>query len=147
MVPHAQWRGYGARSPVYAVSFWELFLCGSCPKEKVGERLIVAKDGGTNYRYQNSINAFSFAIRGTKEKALQKENADFFALTPRGRALLKKRGKTTGGCCETFKKVDETIVLVRQNLLKKWFKTTSGYCETVYQNLRLTNKRKCVIIY
>ena len=48
---HAQWRGYGARSPVYAVSFWELFLCGSCPKEKVDNRLIVAEDSGTDYRY------------------------------------------------------------------------------------------------
>ena len=60
VVPHAQWRGYGARSPVYAVSFWELFLCGSCPKEKVDNRLIVSEDSGTNYRYQNSIIAFSF---------------------------------------------------------------------------------------
>ena len=91
---HAQWRGYGARSPVYAVSFCELFLCGSCPKEKVDNRLIVTKDRATNYRYKKSINAFSFAKKGTKEKALQKENADFFALTPRGRPLLKKRSKT-----------------------------------------------------
>ena len=59
----------------------------------------MVEDSATNYRYQKSINAFSFAKKGTKEKALQKENADFFALTPRGRSLLKKRRKTTGGCC------------------------------------------------
>jgi hypothetical protein len=79
----------------------------------------VSKVSATNYRYQNFYIAFSFAIRGTKEKALQKENADFFALTPRGRALLKKRGKTTGGCGKTFEKVDETIALVQLKLLKK----------------------------
>ncbi len=44
------------------------------------------------------LDAFSFATRGTKEKALQKENA-IFALTPRGRPLLKKRCKTLALVC------------------------------------------------
>jgi hypothetical protein len=94
---HAQWRGYGARSPVLSVSFWELFLCAYTVKEKVDKRQFASKVSDTNYRYQNFFIAFFFAIRGTKKKALQKRNADFFALTPRGRPLLKKWVKTISG--------------------------------------------------
>ena len=41
-----------------AVSFWELFLCGSCPKEKVDKRQAVVIVSGTKYSYQDSLAAF-----------------------------------------------------------------------------------------
>jgi hypothetical protein len=74
---HAQWRGYGARSPVLSVSFWELFLCAYTVKEKVDERLIVTKVSATNYGYQNFYIAFFFGTRAAKKKALQKRNGVF----------------------------------------------------------------------
>jgi hypothetical protein len=56
--------------------------------------LFLQRKAAKPFWYQDLLDAFSFAKRGTKEKALQKENA-VFALTPRGRSLLKKRRKTT----------------------------------------------------
>ena len=44
---------------------------------------------GTIFRYQNTFNAFSFEAKGTKEKALQKENAVFCAHAAQA-PLLKK---------------------------------------------------------
>jgi hypothetical protein len=55
--------------------------------------LFLQRKAAKPFWYQDLLDAFSFATRGTKEKALQKENA-VFALTPRGRSLLKKRRKT-----------------------------------------------------
>jgi hypothetical protein len=55
--------------------------------------LFLQRKAAKPFWYQDFSDAFSFATRGTKEKALQKENA-VFALTPRGRSLLKKRRKT-----------------------------------------------------
>ena len=101
VVPHAQWRGYGARSPVFSVSFVS-FSLRFLRQRKAAKEVWYLKIVSLTIDTKISLTLFSFAIRGTKEKALQKENADFFALTPRGRALLKKRGKTTGGCGEAF---------------------------------------------
>ena len=71
--------------------------------------LFLQRKAAKPFWYQDLLDAFSFATRGTNlscltyvshllrktesEKALQKENA-VFALTPRGRSLLKKRRKT-----------------------------------------------------
>ena len=47
---------------------------------------------------QDLLDAFSFATRGTKEKALQKEKCRFFAQAA-GLPLLKKRSKTIAWVC------------------------------------------------
>ena len=94
-----------------AVSFWELFLCGSSPKEKVDKKQAVVKFCGTIFRYQDSLAAFlcqnrrlfscltyvSHLLRKI-EKKLTKETPS--ALTPRGRHCAWGT---------TFEKVDKTI--------------------------------------
>jgi hypothetical protein len=65
----------------------ELFFGPFSPK-KSGYRLLIAK----------ALLAFSFATRGTKEKALQKEKCRFFAQAA-GLPLLKKRSKTIAWVC------------------------------------------------
>ena len=49
-------------------------------------RLCCQRKAAKPFCYQDWIDAFSFETIGTKEKALQKENA-VFALAPRGRHL------------------------------------------------------------
>ena len=80
---HEQWRGSRARSPCYGISFVSFSLC-----------LFWQRKAAKNFWYQRSFNAFSFEKIAPKEKALQKENGRFFALTPRRRSLLKKLRKT-----------------------------------------------------
>ncbi len=98
---HAQWRGYGARSPVFSVSFWELFLCAYFVKEKVDKRGAVTIVCGTILKHQDPLAAFLWKKR-PKEK-LTKEMPS--ALKPRGSAtrrapLLKKWTKQPIGLCE-----------------------------------------------
>ena len=71
-------RGYGASSPVYSVSFVSFSL-----------RLYRQRKAAKPFCYQDLLDAFSFEIKGPKEKALQKENAVFCANAARA-PLLKK---------------------------------------------------------
>ena len=75
---HAQWRGYGARSPVFSVSFDSFSL-----------RLFRQRKAAKWFCYQNGYNAFSFETIGPKEKALQKENAVFCAPAAQASAFEK----------------------------------------------------------
>ena len=59
-------RGYGASSPVFSVSFDSFSL-----------RLYRQRKAAKDFCYQDLLDAFSFETIGTKEKALQKENADY----------------------------------------------------------------------
>ena len=76
------------------------------------KRLIVTKDSATNYRYQNSINAFSFAIRGTKEKALQKENAE----------MRSSRAGSATRRASAFEKAEQNNRWVQLKPFKRWTK-------------------------
>ena len=71
-------RGYGASSPVFSVSFVSFSL-----------RLYRQRKAAKDFCYQDLLDAFSFETIGTKEKALQKENAIFCASAARA-PLLKK---------------------------------------------------------
>ena len=75
------WRGYGASSPVFSVSFVSFSLRFWCQRKATKP-----------FCYQRSFDAFSFETIGTKEKALQKENAVM-------------RSRRAGA---TFEKVDKT---------------------------------------
>ena len=93
-------------SSALAVSFWELFLCGSCPKEKVGERLIVIIDGATIFKHQTSLAAFLW--RNKRKEKLTKEtlNTGLRAPYPRHCAwsarFWKSAAKQSRGCGEAF---------------------------------------------
>ena len=58
--------GYGASSPVFSVSFVSFSL-----------RLFSQRKAAKDFCYQDLLDAFSFEVKGPKEKALQKENAVF----------------------------------------------------------------------
>jgi hypothetical protein len=71
-------RGYGASSPVFGVSFDSFSL-----------RLCCQRKAAKPFCYQNLLDAFSFEVKGPKEKALQKENAVFCANAARAPPLKR----------------------------------------------------------
>ena len=81
-----RWRGYGASSPVSRRFFGAFFAP------------VLSKKAAKRLCCQDLLDAFSFATRGTKEKALQKEKCRFFAQAA-GLPLLKKRSKIIAWVC------------------------------------------------
>ena len=56
---HAQWRGQGRAALVFGISFVSFSLC-----------LFWQRKAAKDFWYQRSFNAFSFEVKGPKEKAL-----------------------------------------------------------------------------
>ena len=105
-------------------------------------RLFSQRKAAKRLCYQRSFNAFSFEEKGPKEKALQKENA-VFALTPRGRPLLKKRGKTIAQSeCELPDKSKFEIMDTKLRYIRKYKETPPevqvGYSFCILDYRRLT---------
>jgi hypothetical protein len=86
VAPHAKWRPPRRR---FAVSFVSFSL-----------RLFCQRKAAKSFCYQDFSNAFSFETIGTKEKALQKENAVFCANAARATAFEKAVQNNTFGSCE-----------------------------------------------
>jgi hypothetical protein len=63
-------------------------------------RLFCQRKAAKSFCYQDFSNAFSFETIGTKEKALQKENAVFCANAARATAFEKAVQNNTFGSCE-----------------------------------------------
>ena len=114
---HEQWRGSRARSPCYSVSFVSFSL-----------RLFSQRKAAKNFWYQRSFNAFSFEVKGPKEKALQKENAVMRSRRKPPKLISFTSGNPYAARAVAFEKAP-------QNFFCAWFVQTR--CE-INQNLNST---------
>ena len=110
---HEQWRGQGRVALAIAFLFIA-FLCASSPKEK---RLTTFDSKGLLTLFSLALEPPSFLsnlrqpfanAKPKAKKALQKRNG-VFALTPRGRSLLKKRRKTIIGFVQTKCSINQNL--------------------------------------
>ena len=118
------------RAGAPAVSFWELFLCGSCPKEKVDKWLDVTIVSGTDFKYQDFLAAFlwhrrrllscltyvSHLITQNRKEKLWKRNAEHRATTETPKAHIHSLRGTPARP-------------VPPPPLKRWTKQPLGLCE------------------
>ena len=68
---------YAARAQKNAVSFWELFLWGSCAKEKSDKRYAVTMVCGAIYKKQNPVTLFLLRKKPQKKKLCKKKKGIF----------------------------------------------------------------------
>ena len=82
--------------------------------------LFLQRKAAKDFWYQDLLDAFSFATRGTKEKALQKENAVFCARAAQA-PLLKKWTKQSVGFVRTKCEINHNlyeIFSLHMNIIK-----------------------------
>ena len=111
------WRGVERVAPHTALSFVSFSLC-----------LFWQRKAAKDFCYQNLLDAFSFETIGTKEKALQKENAVFCAHAAQA-PLLKKWTKQQLGFVRTMCALNPNLSLNTTIILAAPIKYCQSMCK------------------